>query len=36
MKHLIVYVNPETESFSHRILETVKEYSLENDHEVKY
>ena len=35
MKHLIVYVNPETESFSHRILETVKEYSLQNDHEVE-
>ena len=35
MKHLIVYVNPETESFSHRILETVKEYSIQNDHEVE-
>ncbi len=35
MKHLIVYVNPETESFSHRILETVKEYSLGNGHEVE-
>ena len=35
MKHLIVYVNPETISFSHRILETVKEYSLEKGHEVE-
>lgn len=35
MKHLIVYVNPEVESFSHRILETVKEYSLEKGHEVE-
>lgn len=35
MKHLIVYVNPEEESFSHRILETVKEYSLEKGHEVE-
>ena len=35
MKHLIIYVNPDTESFSHRILETVKEYSLERGHEVE-
>lgn len=35
MKHLIVYVNPDTESFSHRILETVKDYSLEKGHEVE-
>lgn len=35
MKHLIVYVNPEEESFSHRILETVKDYSLEKGHEVE-
>lgn len=35
MKHLIVYVNPETESFSHRILETVKEYSLEKGHQIE-
>lgn len=35
MKHLIIYVNPETESFSHRILETVKEYSLEKGHETQ-
>ncbi len=35
MKHLIIYVNPEVESFSHRILETVKDYSLEKGHEVE-
>ena len=34
MKHLIIYSNPETESFSHRILECVKEYSEEKGHEV--
>ena len=35
MKHLIIYVNPEEESFSHIILETVKNYSLEKGHEVQ-
>lgn len=35
MKHLIIYSNPEVESFSHRILECVKDYSLERGHEVE-
>lgn len=34
MKHLIIYSNPETESFSHRILECVKDYSIEKGHEL--
>lgn len=35
MNHLIIYVNPEDESFSHQILETVKDYSLEKGHKVE-
>lgn len=35
MNHLIVYVNPEEESFSHQILETVKKYSIEKGHKVE-
>ena len=35
MKHLIIYSNPETESFSHRILECVKDYSIEKGHELE-
>lgn len=35
MKNLIIYVNPEKESFSHEIMEFVKEYSLKKGHEVE-
>lgn len=35
MKHLIVYVNPEEESFSHEIKEYVLKYSKEKGHEVQ-
>lgn len=35
MKHLIIYVNPEEESFSHEIKEYVLNYSKENGHEVQ-
>ena len=35
MKHLIIYVNPEDESFSHEIKEYVKNFSLKRGHEIE-
>lgn len=35
MKHLIIYVNPQEESFSHEIKEYVKKFSLERGHKVE-
>lgn len=35
MNHLIIYVNPDKESFSHEIKEYVKEFSLEREHKVE-
>ena len=34
MKHLIIYVNPDEDSFSYEIKEFVKEFSLKKNHEV--
>lgn len=35
MKHLIIYSNPDDKSFSHEIMEYVKEFSLKRGHEVE-
>ncbi|MGO1468453.1 MAG: NAD(P)H-dependent oxidoreductase [Tissierella sp.] len=35
MKHLIIYVNPDEKSFSHEIKEYVKNFSLDQGHEIE-